>query len=85
MKFLPDENGEVACIECLRTDHIHRKGINELVGVEPQGGFRLYIHFNELMRMTKSEFEDLHAVRSGQAAKGVEAEHIERLTRVLRA
>lgn len=76
MKFLPDENGEVACIACLRTDHIKRGGRNGLVGVEPQGGMRLYIHYNELLRMKKNEFEDLHAIRTGQAAKGVEAEMV---------
>jgi len=76
MKFLPDENGEVACIKCLRTDRVGRGGRNGLVGVEPQGGLRLYIHYHELLRLTKTEFEDLHAIRSGQAARGVDAEAV---------
>jgi hypothetical protein len=75
--FLPDANGEVACIGCRKTDRVTRRGVNELVGCEPEGGQRLYIHHDELMRMDHRDFEVLHAIRSTQAFKGFAADEVE--------
>jgi len=72
-KFIPDEHGDVACIHCRRVDNIHRKGPNELIGVEPENGLRMYIHSLELDRLAVNEFELLYAARSGQALRGMEA------------
>jgi len=89
VKFLPDENGEVACVICRRTDNIKRQGANTLIGMEPHGPSpldlvnalnplapraKLYAHHYELARADADDFQVLLEVRMRQAAEGTDAE-----------
>lgn len=46
--FFPSATGDVLCIHCQQADNINRKGHNPLIGCEPEGSARLYIHALEL-------------------------------------
>jgi len=48
ISFLPTAEGDVLCIHCQQPDNIHRQGNNPLIGCEPAGGIRLFMHAFEL-------------------------------------
>jgi len=74
--FLPNADGDVLCMHCQQEDNIHRPGPNQLIGCEPNGGIRLFIHAAELRGYEGREkwFIDLYYKRQAAAMKG-EARH----------
>jgi len=71
--FIPNAAGDVLCLHCQRQDNIHRRGINELIGCEPQMGVRLYIHERELHGMDSTVFIEKYYRAHAAAMRGEEA------------